>query len=149
CPERGQEEAVAASNDQGEVEERFRRQYGLEPSEAAGEVERRVIGGNFGASGYTTVAQADLLAECLELGPGGRLLDVGSGRGWPGLYLAGATGCDVVLTDLPLEAMFGARLRSRGEENLRERSRFVVSRADRLPFRPETFDAVVHTDVLC
>ena len=27
-----------------------------------------------------------------------RLLDVGSGRGWPGLYLAGRTGCRVVLT---------------------------------------------------
>jgi hypothetical protein len=43
------------------------------------------------------------LARELHLSAADRLLDLGSGRGWPGLYLAARTGCAVVLTDLPLE----------------------------------------------
>ena len=34
-----------------------------------------------------------------------RLLDLGAGRGWPGLYLAVRTGCQVVLSDVPLEGL--------------------------------------------
>ena len=64
----------------------------------------------YGANGYTTAAQANLLAQRLDLGPGKRLLDVGSGRGWPGLYLAASTGCTVVLTDLLLLAVARRRL---------------------------------------
>ena len=37
----------------------------------------------------------------LGLGPGRRLLDVGGGQGWPGLYLARQTGCTVVRTPVP------------------------------------------------
>lgn len=111
------------------------------------DVERAVIGGVWGANGFTTVAQADELARRLALAPGRRLLDVGSGRGWPGLYLAARTGCDVAVTDLPIEGLAFARRRAR-----RERVRWrgaVVASARRLPFAPSSFDAIVHADVLC
>jgi cyclopropane fatty-acyl-phospholipid synthase-like methyltransferase len=107
-----------------------------------------VIGGDFGANGYTTMAQADLMAELLGLRTGQRLLDVGSGRGWPGLYLAKVTGCTVVLTDLPEEGLRTAKHRA-VIEGLAQRSSVVVASARRLPFEPECFDAIVHTDVLC
>ena len=73
------------------IAERFRQRYSQPVSAAAAAVEREAIGGNFGASGYTTVAQAEALAKRLELSPGVRLLDIGAGRGWPGLYLAAAS----------------------------------------------------------
>ena len=76
------------------------------------------------------------------------MLDVGSGRGWPGLYLAKVTGCSVVLTDIPKEGLATARKRA-AVEGLAERSQAIVSSARRLPFQVESFDAVVHTDVLC
>jgi SAM-dependent methyltransferase len=126
----------------------FRERYGRPASDVTRELERLVIGGDFGANGYTTVTQADLLAERLDLGEADRLLDVGSGRGWPGLYLAKTTGCSVVLTDIPEEGLRTARERA-AREGLAERSQGVVSSARRLPFRFESFDAVVHTDVLC
>jgi cyclopropane fatty-acyl-phospholipid synthase-like methyltransferase len=47
------------------------------------------------------MAQADTLAGELRLSAGDRLLDLGSGRGWPGLYLAASSGCQVVPSDLP------------------------------------------------
>ena len=138
---------MAPIKDEQEAAARFAEGYGRPSSDAARKVERLVIGADFGANGYTTVPQADSLGEQLELAHGRRLLDVGSGRGWPGLYLAKRTGCSVVLTDLPEEAMRSASHRARSD-GFSERSDMVVATARRLPFRPATFDAIVHTDVL-
>ncbi len=136
------------SKDEQGAASSFRERYGRPASDATRELERLVIGGDFGANGYTTVPQADLIAERLRLREGDRLLDVGSGRGWPGLYLARATGCAVVLTDLPEEGLRTARTRA-AAEGIAGRSAVVAASARRLPFQPETFDAIVHADVLC
>ncbi len=139
---------MAPSRDERVARDVFAERYGRPGSDATRDLERLVIGSDYGANGYTTAAQADLLARRLHLGPGKRLLDVGSGRGWPGLYLAASTGCTVVLTDLPHEAMRVAAHRA-GTEGLSSRAHTVVSSARRLPFGPATQDAIVHTDVLC
>lgn len=129
------------------IVDRFSERYGQPVSDAAAAVERAAIGGNFGASGYTTLAQAGALAERLELRPGVRLLDVGAGRGWPGLYLAAQTGCDVVLADVP-EPGLRAALASAQGQGLLPRSSIVMASGTHLPFRGRSFDAVVHTDTL-
>ena len=107
-----------------------------------------VIGGDWGANGYTTMAQADTLADKLGLTAADRLLDLGSGRGWPGLYLAARTGCAVVLADLPLEGLRVAANRATSE-GLAARTGVVAAAASALPFRASRFDVVIHTDVLC
>ena len=84
----------------------------------------------------------------LELDTGSLVLDIGAGRGWPGLYLAERTGCSVVMTDVPMEGLASARERSQ-REGLDDRTWPVNASARDLPFPAETFDAVVHTDVLC
>jgi ubiquinone/menaquinone biosynthesis C-methylase UbiE len=84
----------------------------------------------------------------LGLGPGQWLLDVGSGQGWPGLYLARETGCTVVLTDVPFEGLATAARRA-GTEGLDARAWALVARGQLLPLRPAAFDVVTHTDVLC
>ncbi len=139
---------MAPSRDEREPRDLFAERYGRPGSDATQDLERLVIGSDFGANGYTTVAQADLLAERLGLSEGKRLLDVGSGRGWPGLYLAKMTGCTVVVTDLPEEAMRSASHRA-GAEGLSARAGVVVSSAWSLPFGSASHDAIVHTDVLC
>lgn len=126
----------------------FRQRYGNTPSLVACQIEQRVIGGDWGANGYTTMAQADTLARELGLSSGDLLLDLGTGRGWPGLYLAARTGCRVVLTDLPLEGLRVAAGRAAVEE-LTARADVVVSAASGLPFRAGSFDVITHTDVLC
>jgi 2-polyprenyl-3-methyl-5-hydroxy-6-metoxy-1,4-benzoquinol methylase len=136
------------SRDEMDAGATFRERYARPASDATRELERLVIGGDFGANGYTTLEQAHFLARRLELRAGDRLLDVGSGRGWPGLYLAKVTGCSVVLTDIPEEGLATARKRA-AVEGLAERATAVASSARRLPFKSESFDAVVHTDVLC
>lgn len=110
-------------------------------------IEREVIGGDWGANGYTTLDQADELAERLDLDASKRLLDVGTGQGWPGLYLAKTTGCEVVVTDLPIEGLSAAAIRAK-QERIRSLGTVVCS-ARRLPFGERSFDALCHTDVLC
>lgn len=134
--------------DEAAARERFAQRYGGATVPAALAVERAVFGSDYGANGYTTRAQADLLGEALRLGPDQQLLDVGSGCGWPGVYLAGTTGCSVVVTDLPMPGMRRALDRA-AADGLAGRTSALVSSARHLPFRPECFDAIVHTDVLC
>ncbi len=131
-----------------EARDRFAYRYREERVDVVQAIERRVIGADWGANGYTTIAQADRVAEHLHLSPGDMLLDVGAGRGWPGLYLAAMTGCAVMLTDLPLEGLTVAAARIR-TEHLEARAWCVNASAGHLPFPAGTFDAVVHTDVLC
>jgi ubiquinone/menaquinone biosynthesis C-methylase UbiE len=128
--------------------ERFTERYRVSSSEVTRHIERAVIGGDWGANGYTTMTQADRLAAELDLRPESTLLDLGAGRGWPGLYLASVTGCQVVLADVPMEALLSARLRA-SSEGLSGRVSQVRCSARSLAFTPSCFDAIVHTDVLC
>lgn len=128
--------------------ERFRPRYGRRDTSAERAVELAAIGGNVGANGYTTTAQARELARRLALGPGVRLLDIGCGRGYPGLYLARMTGCTVVGTDLPIASLTAARRRGK-RERVSRRADLLAASALHLPFRRQSFDAIVHTDVLC
>lgn len=138
---------MVASKDERTATEWFAERYGRRTTDATRELERLVIGGDWGANGYTTMGQAEMLAGRLKLRRGRTLLDVGSGLGWPGLFLAKRTGYDVVLTDLPVGGMRSAVARARAEGIAN--SAVVVASARRLPFRDDTFHAIVHTDVLC
>ena len=110
--------------------------------------ERESLGSDYGATGYTTVAQANLLSDLLGLGPGDRLLDIGSGCGWPGLHIAARTGASAVITDLTLPGVQRARDRA-VLDAMGARTAVAVANGRQLPFRPECFDAVVLADVLC
>jgi cyclopropane fatty-acyl-phospholipid synthase-like methyltransferase len=135
-------------NDELQARALFDERYRIALPPVARQMERRVIGGDWGANGHTTMAQADTLARGLGLSAADRLLDIGMGRGWPGLYLAARTGCRVVVTDLPLEGLRVAADRA-AAEGLGARAGMVVAAASGLPFRAGSFDAIVHTDVLC
>src|SRR5258708_11130813 len=93
----------------------FAQHYALPTGDANARIERDVIGAVWGANGYTTVAQAEELGRRLQLRPDSRLLDLGTGRGWPGLYLAKRSGCSLIATDMPVEGLIVATRRARHE----------------------------------
>ena len=131
-----------------QIRECFEERYSIRAADVTREVELAVIGGDWGANGFTTMAEADRLGDALDLRPGAILLDIGAGRGWPGLYLAARTGCRVVLVDPPTAGITQALVRA-AAEGLTARAVAVCGDGCDLPLRPGSFDAVIHTDVLC
>ena len=111
-------------------------------------IERSVCGCDYGGNSWTTRVEAHRIAALLGLAPTLRLLDVGAGSGWPGLYMAATRGCDLVLVDLPLTG-----LRIAAERAIKDRfiGRCWLSVADaaELPFREDSFDAISSSDLLC
>jgi ubiquinone/menaquinone biosynthesis C-methylase UbiE len=111
-------------------------------------VERDVFREACGSEGYLTTAQASTLARALRVTKQQLVLDLGSGRGWPGRRIAEITGCDVVFADLPRRELLDALARS-SREGLSARTNAVVADGAALPFRSRSFDAIVHADVMC
>lgn len=126
----------------------FDRTYECGCAPAVRELERHVLGCDYGGTSATTRTEADRIASRLALRPGVRLLEVGAGSGWPGLYLAKSTGCEVTLADVPLAGLRVATERA-AADGLASRCVPVAADGAKLPFRERVFDAVSHSDVLC
>jgi 24-methylenesterol C-methyltransferase len=124
----------------------YSEKYDRLSSASAAAVRQQALGSDV-PNGYTSVDQAEHIAELLDLGAGERLLDLGAGRGWPGSYIAEHSGCDLVSSDLPLLAVRSTRetLDSAGLS----RAAAMCADGRHLPFRDRSFDAVTHADVLC
>jgi cyclopropane fatty-acyl-phospholipid synthase-like methyltransferase len=134
--------------EEAELQQTYERRYRPAMLAAGIAAEREAVGSDYGANGYTTLEQADALLPLLGVRAGDRLLDVGSGCGWPGLYLAQRTGCHVVVADLTAAGMRQAVKRA-ADDGIGARTAAVMASARHLPFRPDSFDAIVHADVLC
>src|SRR5262249_48249286 len=93
------------SADERALIERLSRRYPLGQSKIMLEIERKVCGCDYGGTSWATRHEVDEIGKMLELAPRRRLLDIGAGTGWPGLYWARMTGCDTVLTDIPPVAL--------------------------------------------
>lgn len=128
--------------------ERFADRHRLADSDVMRAVELAATGSDYGASGYTTVTQVEDLARRLALGPDDVVLDLGSGTGWPALHLVELTGCRAVVSDPVGEGAMAARIRA-ARDGASDRAWSAVADGRALPFAGESFDAVVHVDVLC
>lgn len=124
--------------------EYFDRRYEIALDPLMLDIEEEVQGSRAGTASWTTRDQLQRMTRELGLSRGSLLLDVGCGTGWAGVEVARATGARVVLTDLPYGAVRLAR-------DAAEALSGLASAADvtQLPFRDDTFDAIVHSDVLC
>jgi SAM-dependent methyltransferase len=126
----------------------FARDYEIAQEPLMLEIERCVRGSDYGATSWTTREQAEQAAARLGLGRGLRLLELGGGSGWPALFLATLSGCDIVLTDLPLSGLRIARKRA-AKDGLGGRCSVLAADGVALPFADHSFDGIHHADVLC
>lgn len=128
--------------------ERFAAVYRRSRAPVMRAIERRVCGCDYGADSWTTRDEAARIAARLGLRPGVRLLDLGAGSGWPGLYLGRQTGCDVALVDLPLAGLQIAAERA-DNDGMSGNVWTAVADGTVLPFAHGSFDAISHSDLLC
>ena len=112
------------------------------------EIEREVCGCDYGGNSWTTLEQADQLNYLLRLGADTEFIDLGSGTGWPSLYLAKKSGCHATLVDLPENSIRIARKRSQ-EDGISDRVTALVADAAVLPLGDACFNAISHSDLLC
>ena len=139
---------MAGDVDENALFERFSNKYKLVQNDLLRQIECSNCGSDYGANSFTTLKQAKELETMLALGAKQSLLEVGAGSGWPGLYLAKQSGCDVTLTDLPIEGLRVAKQRGDSEQ-LPGICTVAIASGSALPFRTGAFDAISHSDVLC
>ncbi len=111
-------------------------------------LERDVLGSDYGGTSWTTKRQADDALAALNLNRESSLLEVGSGAGWPSLYLSDQSGCDATLLDMPLNALEHAAQRAAADD-IDGQVTFVNGNGAALPFADASFDKLSHFDVLC
>ena len=111
-------------------------------------IERQVCGCDYGGNSWTTRVEAQKIETLLGLKPGLRFLDLGAGSGWPGLYLAKRSGCDLTLVDLPMSGLQIAAERAYSDQ-MTGACWVTRANATNLPFRDGCFDAISHSDLLC
>ena len=126
----------------------FAEKYELSNLPAMHEVERTVLGCDYGGTSWTTLAQAQQIIGLLNLAPGDHLLDVGAGSGWPGLFLASESGCDVTLLDMPVNALVKACARATND-GIEQQVGAIAASGTALPFASDVFSYISHSDVLC
>ena len=88
------------------------------------------------------LAKTDDMARLCGVGPGKRVLDVGSGKGTTACHLARAFGCSVVGLDRSAW-MVAAGVRRAEREGLQALVRFQAGDACALPFEDASFDIVL------
>jgi SAM-dependent methyltransferase len=84
------------------------------------------------------------LCRDLDLRPGMRVLDLGSGRGATSVFLAREFGVSVVAADLWVDPAVAAA--TFAEQGVADRVEAVRAEAHTLPFAAESFDAIVSVD---
>lgn len=141
-------ENMPSKPDRAAMIRRFTERNRLAQATVLRDIERAVLGCDYGGTSWTTRREADRVGRLLDLAPGKRLLDIGAGAGWPALYLARGSGCDATLLDLPINGLRIALARAAADKH-GGAVWAVAGDGAAIPFGAGAFDAVSHSDVLC
>ncbi|MCL1594470.1 MAG: class I SAM-dependent methyltransferase [Actinomycetia bacterium] len=135
-----------AKNAEEDLVERFRDYYVHSDHAVLRELEMRTLGADYGGNGYTDTTQVEHFVDLLRVGSDDRVLELGSGAGWPGVYISKVSGAAVVISDIPWEGVSWGlgRARADGIDAIA-----VACSGIALPFKDAMFDGVTHSDVLC
>ena len=97
--------------------------------------------------GYVTRTELRLLATALGVGPGDKLIDLGCGRGGPGLWVARTTGARLVGIDVSQPALDKARARAL-ERGLADRTSYKLARFEATGLDQASINGAISIDVI-
>lgn len=126
----------------------FQEKYARPSFRTVQQIARDTLGHEAAAYGYTSIGQAQTLCEAVNLTQNNFLLDLGCGHGWPGFHVAQFSGCNLISSDQPSDALHTAKDNAK-PLGIAGKTEFVAASGGALPFQPGFFDAIVHSDVFC
>jgi SAM-dependent methyltransferase len=124
----------------------FNEAHANPPSPTTTAVWRAAMGEEYpeGVDPYSWVSRSELAVVCdVVLATGGRLADVGCGRGGPGLWVAAATGADLVGIDI---AQTGVDAATDTARRLGIEASFMLGSFEDLPLADGSVDVVMSID---
>ncbi len=137
---------MARFSSEEEFLDSFNERFSHVASEVLLEIEADVFGTDFGATSWSTIDQIRTFIAEMGLTEEDRLLDIGSGPGWPALFIAEQTGCSAILCDYPFTGLLQAKKRVTQDGR---NAVMVQGHGAALPLPDASVDAVCHSDVLC
>ena len=123
--------------------------YGDYASDAEAAVRRETYGEDLGQTSWMTAPEWLDLADRCGITAGSDVLEVGSGSGGPGVYLALQRGCRLTGVDINVHGVQNANALAEAR-GVADRVRFqVVDASGPLPFTAGRFNAIVANDAMC
>jgi len=129
----------------------FNAGFAVPASEVTQRVWREVYGSEYpeGVEPYSLVSQSELARFCADVGidETGHVVDIGCGRGGPGLWVAAHTGARLTGVDIAASALRASEQRARSL-GLAARASYLLGSFDALPLEGGSADAIMSVDAL-
>ena len=129
----------------------FEQLFKKERSESYRDIFREVYGDDYpeelNPDSFVTMTDLRTIAKNLKIGPGKSFIDLGCGRGGPGLWITRETGANYIGIDLSENAIKQAQHRS-ADFKIKGTSKFQVGNMYSLNFPENSFDGAISIDVI-
>lgn len=129
----------------------FEQVFKKERSESYRDIFREVYGDDYpedaNPDSFVTITDLQTIAKKLNISPGKSFIDLGCGRGGPGLWIARETGANYVGIDLSENAIKRAQHRSM-DFKMKSSAKFQVGNICSLNFPENSFDGAISIDVI-
>ena len=129
----------------------FEQVFKKERSESYRDIFREVYGDDYpeeiNPDSFVTITDMKTIAKKLNIGSAKSFIDLGCGRGGPGLWIARETGANYVGIDFSENAIKQAQDRSR-DFKIKGKTKFQVENMYSLNFPTNSFDGAISIDVI-
>jgi SAM-dependent methyltransferase len=118
-------------------------------SELYHQIRRETYGNDLGLTSWVSPGEANDIPALLKIALDSNVLELGCGSGGYAIYVAERTGCRITGLDLNAQAIRNANRLARTKDMLPQVRFLRHDLTKKLPYDPNTFDAIFANDVIC